>query len=214
MTTRIPSDQPNLETIPLIPPTSGQRLNNWTIHQPLNLLSNFAFATSFYSSIRTINTSSKLNSTPSITYLLPAILSMHHFCMQRLGPKVSAPAGNRARPLMAMRRVRAVIRNQNHLYWLLPIVYGRWKTRGSGKGPDIIRLPVCDDRRRLGRYGWAGACGDDALPFCLPSSQSTISSSFQPGVKAAPLSTRSLGGRDHSVRLSLQRAKTSILSLN
>ncbi|KAK7751865.1 hypothetical protein SLS62_006166 [Diatrype stigma] len=91
---------------------------------------------------------------------------------------------------MAMRRVRAVIRNQNHLYWLLPIVYGRWKTRGSGKGPDEIRLPVCDDRRRLASDSDAGP---DITPTWTPNSDIDVTA--QP----AAVAWRDTDGQDQSL---------------
>lgn len=69
-------------------------------------------------------------------------------------------------------------------------LFGRPRVLGKGLC-SRTKCPVCSTAVALGRRGWAGRVGT-IIPFL----QSTYHNLYATGVKAAPLPTRSLGGRD------------------
>ena len=75
-------------------------------------------------------------------------------------------------------------------FYPLSALFGR--PRVSGKGlRSRTKCPVCTTAVALGRRGWAGRVGT-----IMPSLRSIYHNLYATGVKAAPLPTRSLGGRD------------------
>lgn len=69
-------------------------------------------------------------------------------------------------------------------------LFGRPGVLGKGLR-SRTKCPVCTTAVALGRRGWAGRVGT-----IMPSLRSIYHNLYATGVKAAPLPTRSLGGRD------------------